>query len=453
MTSNTKDHTDVSSAAVSVKLPPFWPQAPKLWFAQAEAQFHLRHVASSLTRYYYTIASLPENIATDVDDLLTPTTEDPYSHLKSQLLLRFGTTTEDRFRVLMQSTSGDAQKPTQVLREMRRAADTFLDPNSPLLERLFLERLPPNIRLLLKAGSHTSLDALAVRADELIEINDAPSSLVWNRKFAAYVYPLLVESLNVAHADGHPGGGDYLTAAGALAAKSLQPIVVSAPMAECVPIPEAVPITDISAETIVRVFLATWVARFGVPVAITTDQGRQFTSDLWRTLSEQLGMKLQCTTAHHPQANASRWTDSLPLVLLGIRSAVKQDIRHCPAELVYGSSLRLPGAYFAPFRSSRTSQPACRAKLQSFFEGLSATPTRRPGLHRAWNEGTIAALDPVYDGPFLVLAKTRKTVTVEQKGKPVTVSIDRVKPAFYTSPPTERTAASVTFCLDVDVIR
>uniref|UniRef100_A0A5S6Q617 RNA-directed DNA polymerase n=1 Tax=Trichuris muris TaxID=70415 RepID=A0A5S6Q617_TRIMR len=175
MTSNTKDHTDVSSAAVSVKLPPFWPQAPKLWFAQAEAQFHLRHVASSLTRYYYTIASLPENIATDVDDLLTPTTEDPYSHLKSQLLLRFGTTTEDRFRVLMQSTSGDAQKPTQVLREMRRAADTFLDPNSPLLERLFLERLPPNIRLLLKAGSHTSLDALAVRADELIEINDAPS--------------------------------------------------------------------------------------------------------------------------------------------------------------------------------------------------------------------------------------------------------------------------------------
>ncbi|KRY81401.1 hypothetical protein T4B_5682, partial [Trichinella pseudospiralis] len=49
-------------------------------------------------------------------------------------------------------------------------------------------------------------------------------------------------------------------------------------------------------------------------------------------------------TALAAHANHShRWIDALPLVLLGIRSSVKEDIRHAPAELVYGSPLRLPG--------------------------------------------------------------------------------------------------------------
>ncbi|KFD45388.1 hypothetical protein M513_13737, partial [Trichuris suis] len=154
-------------SGVAVSLAPFWLEAPTLWFAQAEAQFHLRPVTSPLTKFYHVIASLNATLATKVDDLMTPKTEDPYAHLNTLLLARFRSTSEDRFRTLMQPTNEELLKRSEALRDMRRAGETLLEPNGPLMERLFLERLPKNIRVLLKAGVHESLDALAARADEL----------------------------------------------------------------------------------------------------------------------------------------------------------------------------------------------------------------------------------------------------------------------------------------------
>ena len=129
--------------------------------------------------------------------------------------------------------------------------------------------------------------------------------------------------------------------------------------------PEAVPISDISAQTVAEQSLSSWVARFGVPKSITTDRGAQFESNLWKSLMNLLGTEKHRTTSYHPQANGiverfhrqlkaslkassnpSHWVENLPLVLLGIRSALKTDFHGTAAEIVYGSSLRLPGGYF-----------------------------------------------------------------------------------------------------------
>ena len=128
--------------------------------------------------------------------------------------------------------------------------------------------------------------------------------------------------------------------------------------------PEAIPIRDISAEICANAFLNAWVSRFGVPSHLTSDRGGQFVSGIWTSLAEALGTDVHRTTAFHPQANgmverfhrhlksaltakltSSTWVRELPWVLLGLRTVPKDDLGCSTAELVYGSTLKLPGEF------------------------------------------------------------------------------------------------------------
>uniref|UniRef100_A0A5S6Q225 RNA-directed DNA polymerase n=1 Tax=Trichuris muris TaxID=70415 RepID=A0A5S6Q225_TRIMR len=226
--------------------------------------------------------------------------------------------------------------------------------------------------------------------------------------------------------------------------------------------PEAVPIPNASAPVIARAFVSTWVARFGLPAAVTTDQGRQFQSSLWRELASTFGIKLARTTAYHPQANglverlhrqlkcaltahaqSSRsWVDALPLVLLGIRCSVKEDLQHAPAELVYGSPLRLPGVYFGDTETRNVNEHS--DELRAFFSSIQPVPTRGAPASKWFvpknletcthvflrRDANRPPLSPAYEGPYKVIDRTPKTVTILCQDRPKTVSIDRVKPAF-----------------------
>ena len=55
--------------------------------------------------------------------------------------------------------------------------------------------------------------------------------------------------------------------------------------------PEAVPIADISVDTVAQAFVCTWISRFRVPSTIPTDRGRQFESHFWQQLMQLLGSK------------------------------------------------------------------------------------------------------------------------------------------------------------------
>ena len=129
--------------------------------------------------------------------------------------------------------------------------------------------------------------------------------------------------------------------------------------------PEAIPLLDSTTETAAHVFLSGWISRFGIPSVITTDKGVQFESALWQNFMNLPWTKRIRTTAYHPYANKlierfyrqlkvalkamqdpNHWVKSLPLVLMEIHTNIKQDINCTSAELLYGTTLRLPSEFF-----------------------------------------------------------------------------------------------------------
>ena len=131
--------------------------------------------------------------------------------------------------------------------------------------------------------------------------------------------------------------------------------------------PEAIPLRATTTTECARALISTWIARFGVPLDMTSDRGLQFTSAMWSTVSSQLGIQLHRTTAYHPQANglverfhstlkaslkaqlsSPNWVDELPWVLSGIRLIPKDDLQASSAELVYGEPLMIPGDFTSP---------------------------------------------------------------------------------------------------------
>ena len=235
--------------------------------------------------------------------------------------------------------------------------------------------------------------------------------------------------------------------------------------------PEAIPLTDITAETVARAFTSGWVSRFGVPSTVSTDRGRQFESTLWTQLMHLLGCKRIRTTAYHPIANGiierfhrqlkaslkaqvspTHWADSLPLVLLGIRAALKDDIHCSAAELVYGTTLRLPGEFFHDGDNTETYDPAAyAARLRSTMQKLQATPVRSQPQRKVHvckdlpscthvfvrNDTVRKPLQQPYTGPHQVLKRSEKQYTVDFNGRHEVISLDRLKPAHMEQSTTE----------------
>lgn len=233
--------------------------------------------------------------------------------------------------------------------------------------------------------------------------------------------------------------------------------------------PEATPIPDASAATCAQPFFSTWVARFGCPATIVSDRDRQFVGTLWHSLGSLLGTSMKSSTAYHPCSNGiverfhrhmksalkarlngdTKWSQHLPAVLLGIRSAIKEDIGHSASDMVYGAPLRLPGAFF----SSKCSDPhpdtyvtelrqaiANRSFVPSSWHSKQLSKPDRivKGLDSCTHVWEVVSsvkkpLDRPYRGPYKVLRREKKYFIIDRSGKEESVSLERLKPAFGVS--------------------
>ncbi|XP_027002198.2 uncharacterized protein LOC113642761 [Tachysurus fulvidraco] len=221
------------------------------------------------------------------------------------------------------------------------------------------------------------------------------------------------------------------------------------------------PLTSTTTADVARAFIDTWVARFSTPSDISLDHSPQFTSELWTEVARILGVQLHHTTAFHLQPNGlcerfhrslktalrasltdDRWIERLPWVLLGLRTAPKEDLQTSSAELVYGQTLRVPRD-FIPDCTKPWSLPSEHSALLDRINAFKPVPTSQHGLTVAWMPKDLSAaefifihhdahrnsLQPPYDGAFRVLEAGAKTFLVDVGGRTERVTVDRLKPA------------------------
>ncbi|GFT82460.1 hypothetical protein TNCV_3350371 [Trichonephila clavipes] len=165
--------------------------------------------------------------------------------------------------------------------------------------------------------------------------------------------------------------------------------------------PEAISIPGMQVKTICRAIFDTWISRFGCPSVITSDQGIQMRSSMYAEFTRILGTE-KIKTVTYPKSNGiverfhrhlksaikahenDTWSEIVPIILLGMRTAVKEDLQS--SSHIF---LRID-------------------RVQS--------PLRQP-----------------YTGPHKVLSRTDKTTTIDVNGRKTTVSLDRVKPSQLLS--------------------
>lgn len=158
---------------VSVRVPPFWPEEPEIWFAQVEGQFAISGITSDTTKFNYVIAHLDHQHSREVKDIIvSPPVTQKYEKLKTELIKRLSASNEKKIKqLLMHEELGD-RKPSQFLRHLKGLAGNEIPDD--FLKTIWTSRLPHGVQTVLAGQpAATSLEDLADLADR---VNDLASS-------------------------------------------------------------------------------------------------------------------------------------------------------------------------------------------------------------------------------------------------------------------------------------
>ena len=169
----------VVAANVALKLPVFWPKAAEVWFSQADAQFALKSISVSKIKFYHVVASLPQDVAAQILDLIrAPPAGDPHEVLKECLTTLYSLNDYQRFEALISLTLTSDQKPSHLMNRMLALLPDNYKPDF-ILHGFFLRRLPIEVRSHCLQEKISDPHALALIADKLFQSRvSSPANLL-----------------------------------------------------------------------------------------------------------------------------------------------------------------------------------------------------------------------------------------------------------------------------------
>lgn len=173
--SSTAAHTvtqaEAAGISLTMRIPPFWRDRPRLWFISFEAATSdMKKGQTQLAQMV--IAQLERQDIEQIMDLLyNPPETDQYKAIKERLISAYEESDNRQFQKLLSEMELGDQRPTQLLRRMRNLAREKV-PDSTL-RLMWTNHLPPHIRSVLAVSetfsTKTALEELALLADKMME--------------------------------------------------------------------------------------------------------------------------------------------------------------------------------------------------------------------------------------------------------------------------------------------
>ncbi|KAI3824571.1 hypothetical protein L1987_06034 [Smallanthus sonchifolius] len=120
---------------------------------------------------------------------------------------------------------------------------------------------------------------------------------------------------------------------------------------------------DYKMNKLAQIYVKEIVSRHGVPISIISDRDSRFTSRFWKSFQQELGTKLNLSTAYHPQTDGQSertiktledmlracviefggsWDNHLPLIEFAYNNSYHATIKAAPYEALYGRKCRTP---------------------------------------------------------------------------------------------------------------
>ena len=240
---------------------------------------------------------------------------------------------------------------------------------------------------------------------------------------------------------------------------------------------ELVVIPSKDAATVAKAIYDRWICRFGCPLQVVTDQGKEFCAQLTDELFSLLNIQHTTTTAYHPQCNSQAevanktiakylsrvvgedtldWEDYIGPLMFSYNTSFHRSIKNTPFFLTHGMEARQPGFNAADVRTKFEGPGSPEEMLERLQkarriaqeENEQATlQAQQQHDRKAEPHGYVrdqlvllednyfasrnAKLAPKFTGPHRILelkGESNVVLKMAQSGRKVTVHVDRLKP-------------------------
>ena len=249
---------------------------------------------------------------------------------------------------------------------------------------------------------------------------------------------------------------------------------------------EAFPMKDQKAETIATILVEKWIHKYGQPMELHTDQGKNFESNLLKEVLQIYEIDKTRTTAFHPQSDGqverynktimtlvyaltsktSEWDKALQMAVSAYNSTVHESTNYTPNELWYNRQLRFTVGTLVP--EPDTDKPEtyteyvkqARNRLQMAYDVVRSNLKRAAKTHKKYYDRNVHEINydlatlalikdhtqvekgekklvPKYKGPYWVLAKigaVNYRIQETETSRPQVVHHNRMKPYFPRDP-------------------